>query len=362
MCGIAGHFGRPVGPDVRARMRAALAQPRTRCAASRRVRRRGSATRRRCAGGRGARAHAPVDHRSAARSPTSRWAPTMARSGSATTARSTAGATTRAQLDGRAASRFRTRCDTEFILRGYEAWGIEGLLPRLRGMFAFAHRRLPHAARACRARPAGPEADRLRASRWRASRSARRCAACCRGCRAASAGFRRSRSTRISRIATCPRRARSSRNIARLPNAHRLEYDLDTGRLSEHRYWSPQPVAGARLRRAARRGDRVAAGRRPAARPVPVGRHRLRHDRLPARGDGARRTALVLGGVSRFGARRKRGSRGDRGGAAACPTSASSCRRRSATTSRASSPRSTSRSPTRRRFRRGTSRAPPSGT
>jgi asparagine synthase (glutamine-hydrolysing) len=35
-------------------------------------------------------------------------------------------------------ARFRTRSDTEFILRGYEAWGIEGLLPRLRGMFAFA--------------------------------------------------------------------------------------------------------------------------------------------------------------------------------------------------------------------------------
>ena len=34
--------------------------------------------------------------------------------------------------------RFSTWCDTEFILRGYEAWGIEALLPRLRGMFAFA--------------------------------------------------------------------------------------------------------------------------------------------------------------------------------------------------------------------------------
>ena len=33
---------------------------------------------------------------------------------------------------------FRTRSDTEFILRGYEAWGIETLLERLRGMFAFA--------------------------------------------------------------------------------------------------------------------------------------------------------------------------------------------------------------------------------
>ncbi|WP_234082524.1 asparagine synthase (glutamine-hydrolyzing) [Azonexus sp. R2A61] len=33
---------------------------------------------------------------------------------------------------------FRTRSDTEFILRGAEAWGIAGLLPRLTGMFAFA--------------------------------------------------------------------------------------------------------------------------------------------------------------------------------------------------------------------------------
>jgi asparagine synthase (glutamine-hydrolysing) len=34
--------------------------------------------------------------------------------------------------------RFKTHADTEFILRGYEAWGLEGLLPKLRGMFAFA--------------------------------------------------------------------------------------------------------------------------------------------------------------------------------------------------------------------------------
>ena len=33
---------------------------------------------------------------------------------------------------------FKTHADTEFILRGYETWGLEGLLPKLRGMFAFA--------------------------------------------------------------------------------------------------------------------------------------------------------------------------------------------------------------------------------
>ena len=33
---------------------------------------------------------------------------------------------------------FHSHCDTEVLLRGYQEWGIDALVPRLRGMFAFA--------------------------------------------------------------------------------------------------------------------------------------------------------------------------------------------------------------------------------
>src|SRR5947209_6811163 len=37
-----------------------------------------------------------------------------------------------------AGHQFRSRTDTEVLIHGYEQWGLEGLLRRVRGMYAFA--------------------------------------------------------------------------------------------------------------------------------------------------------------------------------------------------------------------------------
>ena len=136
---------------------------------------------------------------------------------------------------------FRTRSDTEFILHAYEHWGID-FVSRLRGMFAIAildlKRRCVYVVR-----------DRLGlkpvvyahrddgfafASTTRAllpwlPRDAR--------------GFSPEGLDAYLAHRTIPAPRTVFTNIARLPPAHWLRYDLATGRLEMREYWRPEPSA-----------------------------------------------------------------------------------------------------------------------
>ncbi|MFO1302422.1 MAG: asparagine synthase (glutamine-hydrolyzing) [Burkholderiales bacterium] len=240
MCGIAGYFGRPRAPDVRARMLDAL-------------RRRGPDAQHMAAfDGKGrevpddaaaasALVHARlsiVDPRPEADQPMrnddgSVW---IAYNGEVYGWRDDA-----RELEARGAQ-FGTHSDTEFILRGYEAWGIEALLPRLRGMFAFAivdfRRRRVHLAR-----------DRMGLKPLVYAHD--------------DNGFAFGSIVR-SVLPWLPRERRGFapdaidaylahryvpaprtvfENIRRLPNAHRMELDLATNDLRIERYWAPSPSA-----------------------------------------------------------------------------------------------------------------------
>ena len=137
---------------------------------------------------------------------------------------------------------FRTRSDTEFILRGYEAWGIEGLLPRLRGMFAFAllDRRTQtlHVVR-----------DRmgLKPMVFHHDAAAKRFAfgSLVRAVLPFVPQDRRDFDPAgidaylAHRTIPAPRTV--FRHICRLENAHRLEFDVASGALRKFRYWLPEP-------------------------------------------------------------------------------------------------------------------------
>jgi asparagine synthase (glutamine-hydrolysing) len=239
MCGIAGYFGRPRGPDVRARMRSAL-------------RRRGPDSQHDAvfdlAGKRLADdALAPaalvhtrlsiIDPRPVADQPMqnddgSIW---IAYNGEIYGWQADARELTDRDV------RFDTWCDTELILRGYEAWGIEALLPRLRGMFAFAivdfRTRRVHVVR-----------DRmgLKPVVYAHGNDGFAFGSLVRSVLPWLPADRRALSANAidaylaHRYVPAPRTIFA--DIHRLPNAHRLELDLASNRLSVHRYWTPHPV------------------------------------------------------------------------------------------------------------------------
>ncbi|HEY8249242.1 MAG TPA: asparagine synthetase B, partial [Burkholderiales bacterium] len=145
-----------------------------------------------------------------------------------------------------AAAPFRTRSDTEFILRGYEAWGIGALLERLRGMFAFAILDLAR-GKAYLARDRMGEKPLVYASVGE------------------ELAFG---STVRSVLPFLPREKRELspeaidgylahryipaprtvyRHVQRLENGHYLEFDLRSRRLEKRRYWQAAPEPGSWL-------------------------------------------------------------------------------------------------------------------
>ncbi len=149
------------------------------------------------------------------------------------------------ELRQRGAS-FRTRSDTEFILRGYEAWGIETLLARLRGMFAFAI--LDHGkGKAYLAR------DRMGEKPLVYS---------CVGDELVFGSLVRAvlpflppdkrdlspdgiDAYLAHRYIPAPRTV--FRHIHRLENGHYLEFDIRSRKLTKHRYWQQAPEQGSWL-------------------------------------------------------------------------------------------------------------------
>ena len=144
----------------------------------------------------------------------------------------------------RAGSRFRTRSDTEFILHAYAAHGIDGLLARLRGMFAFAlvdfRARRVHLVR-----------DRLglKPLVYAHVGSSLAFGSTVRSVLPWLPPDRRALAPDAidaylaHRYIPAPRTVFA--DIERLPNAHRLEYELDTGKLARYRYWTPGHPAHA---------------------------------------------------------------------------------------------------------------------
>ena len=141
---------------------------------------------------------------------------------------------------------FRTRADTEFILHGYEAWGIDKLLANLRGMFAFAIVDLRR-GKAYLARDRMGEKPLVYAHLGEELVFG----SLVRAVLPYLPPAKRELSPEgidaylAHRYIPAPRTV--YRHIQRLENGHYLEFDLRTRRLAKQRYWQPQPAAGSWL-------------------------------------------------------------------------------------------------------------------
>lgn len=147
----------------------------------------------------------------------------------------------RAELE-RLGFAFRTRSDTEFLLHGYRAWGFEGLLSRLRGMFALVildrRRQLLWGAR-----------DRigLKPLVYYHRDGEFAFASTVRGILPYLPPAQRALNSEAldaylaHRYIPAPYTALD--HVHRLENGHWLRLDLATGHLENRRYWKPEPMA-----------------------------------------------------------------------------------------------------------------------
>ena len=138
---------------------------------------------------------------------------------------------------------FRTRSDTEFILRAYEAWGFEALLPKLRGMFALVivdlRHRLVWAARdRMGLKPLVYYSHEGEFGFGSTVRSVLPYVP------AARRGFDADSIDAYLAHRYVPAPRTILKHVQRLENGHYLRFELNTGRLDKRCYWRPQPDSG----------------------------------------------------------------------------------------------------------------------
>ncbi len=176
---------------------------------------------------------------------------------------------------------FRTRSDTEFILRAYEHWGIN-FVSRLRGMFAIAICDLRRRA-VFVIRDRFGEKPIVYAHRKDGFAFGSTVRSLLPWLPSEARGFSPSSIDAYLAHRTIPAPRTVFTDIARLPPAHYLRYDLATGDLSSVEYWRPAQEPAPWLPRL-RRCDTHAHGRRSTPRAVSFVRGRFGRRRVPARG------------------------------------------------------------------------------